>query len=220
MPAGPALAEGGYVNVTRSFEISGDRNRVSVVAKVTQAAAGGGLGIGVGFGRVGTTDSVAVTFSQATGRAGSRGLKVEGYSGTFKAVDGTNCSYEFRLSCNRAAYDWVEGRAYKVSFVRGNETAQGWLWTISIRDQQTGDSTKLVSFRTSFDKLATSNLNSVWLYANVDDCANVTPVAAVANKPAGAGSSVSWAAADKHLGCEGPSAVAPIDDGKVKFKIS
>lgn len=216
---GPVLAgENQYINVSRGFAISGSRERVAMVAKVTNSTAGAGLGLGVGFGKEGATDSVQVIFTQ-TG-AKSRGLKVEGYSGEFSAVEGKNCTYEYRLSCDRSDVEWAEGNRYKVSFARGAKNAKGWLWTVTVRDLKARKSTKLTSFRAPFDKLATTSMNAVYVYANPDSCSDVGPVTAVVKKPAGKGSDVSWSDVSKHSSCKGATTAAPLVKGATKLKIS
>ena len=219
MAAGPALAaDGGFASVGRTFKVTGDRDRVAVVGKVTRANAGSGLSLGVQLtgAEPGHAGTVTVVFEQGSARPGSRGIKVDGFSMSYKAVQGTGCTYDMRLFCRRTTYDWVEGRAYKAMFTRGGKNGQGWLWTVSVRDLAAAKTTKLVSFRSPADKVSAGEAA---LYTNPGDCANITPVAAVAKKPTGAGSSVSWGAADSYTSCEDAAAAAPIVKGSAKLSI-
>ena len=221
LAAGPARgADGGFVSIDRGFDLAGDRDRVAVVAKVTRGAALSGLGVGFGLGKKGTDSagSISVVFQQATGKAASRGIKVDGFSMSFKAVQGPGCSYDVRLLCERKTYDWIEGRAYKVSVVRGAKNAQGWLWTVSIRDVAARQTTKLVSLRSPASQLAATG-SSASLYSNVADCSAVTPVTAVVKSPAGAGSTASWGKASTYSTCASADTAAPVDNGSAKLSI-
>jgi hypothetical protein len=219
--SGPAVAaDGGYASVGRAFKMTGDRDRLAVVAKVTRPAAGSGLAVGVELGTVenSSAGSISVVFTQGTGKAASRGIKVDGFSTSYKAVQGANCSYDMRLVCDRQSYDWVAGRAYKVTFVRGAKNAQGWLWTVRLRDQKTAKVVKLVSFRSPARQLASNG--EAALYTNPRDCSNITPVAGVVKKPTGAGSSISWGAVSDYSSCDGATMAAPIVKGSARLRIS
>ena len=214
LAGGPAAAaDGGFASVARNFSLSGDRDAVSAVVRVNRAAAGSGLALAVTLGK--DSGVVTIVLKQDGGRAGSRGVQVDGFSMDFKDVQG--CDYEMRLYCERAGYDWVAGRAYKISVVRGGRNGQGWLWTARIKDLKTGKTTKLVSLRSPASALTAG---SVSLYTNPTDCADIAPVAGVVKKPRGAGSTVAWGKAENYGSCEGATLRAPIVRGAARLSIS
>jgi hypothetical protein len=216
LAAGPgAAAEGGFASVGRTFTLSGDRDAVSAVVRVNRAAAGSGLSLAATLGQ--DSGVVTVVFRQDAARPRSRSIQIDGFSMDFKAVEGSGCSYDMRLYCERASYDWVAGRAYKVSLVRGGRNGQGWLWTVRVRDLAAGRTTKLVSLRSPASAVTAGSTS---LYANPTDCADIAPVAAVVKKPRGAGSTVAWGKAENYGSCEGATLRAPIVRGAARLSIS
>ena len=225
LAAGPALAVSGYASVERAYKMSGERKNLKIVARVNDSAPASGLGLGATWGDLNGEEyaSLAVLMAQEGGDAGTRSLKLDGY-GLFAAVDGQGCEFvEFsegygRLSCRRGGYDWATERNYRMSVVRGDDTAKGRLWKIFFINLKTDNKIKVVEFRTPFNRIGEES--GIYAYSNVKSCDNPNNFIAVVQKPTAADTDVNWGGVFRHNEeCTGTSVSAPLADGEATFRI-
>lgn len=225
LAATPALAASGYLEVGRHFELSGDRDYLRVVGKVTNPAPGGSYVVAFGLGSDIGNENLEVALIQAGSDNGSRLVKAS-INGSFQNVQGQNCEQtsDFDAECRRGGYNWVKDRDYRIVIDRGGVDDTGRLWTVKIVDTVTDDTQILMSIRSLQDRLA-PEASMARLELTPSDCSNINTLAAVVQKPvAKDGTTVKWGAI--HRGRDGDTAcvnaplTAPVADGAAKLKIS
>jgi hypothetical protein len=191
----------------REFTVTGARTALRVDVAVTDTAPAARLAVNVGFGATEPEGGFSVGLRQDGLRKRDRELSAHGM-GRYRNIDGPGCTFEDfglgtgdgMLSCRQKGYDWVVGRTYRVSFTRGAKNANGWRWVVRVRDQRTGVSTKLVSFRVPDGRLAPSG-QQVSTEAFPATCGQLERVVGTARTPVAAGSTVAWGPRVGFSGC-------------------
>jgi hypothetical protein len=222
MALSPALAAPGFFQVSRIIELTGDRDFVRTDFRVVDSAPSGTFELSFQFPFRSEEDpggSINVRLTQEGADNGSRLLTVDSY-GLFNHVNGPNCvPGDFYSSCRRGGYDWVKLREYRVVLDRGDHNDDGWLWTMKLVDMETGDTTKLISLRTSYARLAPSRSHAM-IQVLPNDCTSINRFGANVQKPeVHDGTTVSWGDVDKLNDCEGATLTAAVEGGTLKLRI-
>ena len=224
---GPAAAVDDLVSIRKNFELIGDRDRLHADLKVLDSARRSGLEVFFGLGAseasddLSATGSVTVRLGQVTGDKESRYVETFAYGYYTDAPEGHTCQVDgsYYVGCWRDGFDWEKGHSYRIVIDRGNHTNDGWLWTVSIIDQDTNKESVLLSVRMAFAQLSTQR-QFVKLELHPNDCEHVDSYAANVQKPAGPDTTVTWGDRLTTNECTGVTTSTTIDSGVLKLRIA
>ena len=225
MVAQPALAAlDVYAEVGRRFSMTGPRETLKMDGRINNSAPDSALTFSVGFADDEGTP-LYVNLIQNGSDADSRGVRVAAY-GTFRAVDGSGCSFtkfgedSGELICNRRSYDWKVDTIYRLVFDRGNHTDKGWLWTVKLVNRANDEAITVVSFRHPSSRLA-SDSGGVHINNAAESCGTIKTVSATAWKPVVVDGTVEWQGVSRYQNDECNADLgAPLKDGKALLSIS